>query len=781
MRKLVFLIFAFVSPAALAQTAQDSSARDEPIEITASGGTTYEGGIATARDNVRITIGDTDIYADAAQYNAETKEVRLQGNVRIYRGAELYVGESGTYNTETKAIEANQLRTLDLPFYLGGERISSISENATLVQKGSFTTHDAYNPDFQLRATTVRVYDNDRIILKNVTLYIGRVPVFYFPYLYQSLNDAFSFVISPAYMSSWGPSILSRVSFPITGNIKATVRLDYRVRRGLAAGFDADMKYGKNNSSYAKLKTYFIKDENPNLNRTSLPRGAIPDERYRISLANRTNFGHDIHGIVGVAKLSDPFVLQDFFQADFRINPTPDNLVSLTKYNPLYSLTAYTRFQLNDFYEVTERLPEIALDIKRQPLFGSPVFYEGEASFSNLRRNFPEGALVPDYDNQGDANFANLRRNFPEGALVQDYDTVRLDTFHQLTYPNTYFGWLSVVPRVGFRATYYTDSRDINGLILPRNPNPLLPDFLLAPLGTVSDPLRNGGDAYRLFLNTGVEASFKLSHTWEQVQNRRIGLDGLRHIVQPFINYSYVVGQGANPAEILQFDRYIPSARLRPVDFPQFTSIDSIDDWSIARVGVRNRLQTRRDDATINWAELETYFDINFHNPYDRTNFSNVFNNLSINPVPWVSFGIGSQLPLIEEGFTEINTAIRVQPIPSLAVSFEHRFMNENPFFTNSSLYTAGLYYRINDHWAAGASARYEASTGFLEEQRYTIYRDLTSWVASLGGIIRNNGGVKEYGVLLTFTVKALPKFNFNLSIDPGAPEGEENASGIFP
>ncbi|MBA3763824.1 MAG: hypothetical protein H0X04_10875, partial [Chthoniobacterales bacterium] len=56
---------------------------------------------------------------------------------------------------------------------------------------------------------------------------------------------------------------------------------------------------------------------------------------------------------------------------------------------------------------------------------------------------------------------------------------------------------------------------------------------------------------------------------------------------------------------------------------------------------------------------------------------------------------------------------------------------------------------------------------------------DLTSWVASLGAVIRNNGSVKEYGLLLTFTLKALPKFGFDLNVDPGA-QGEEN-HGFLP
>ena len=755
MRKLlVLLISALVSHSALAQTAENPALKDQPIEITSSGGTHYENGVATARDNVAIRSGDTDIYADYARYDNTTKVVYVEGNVRIYRGAELYVGDSGSYNTETREIEANKLRTVDYPFYLGGDKIRTIGENASLVQKGSFTTHDAENPDFQLRATTVRVYENDRVIAKNVTMYVGRVPIFYWPYIYQSLNDSFSFVVSPAYMSSWGPSLLSRYTVPITENIKGNVRLDYRARRGVAGGFESEMKYGKDRSSFAKLRTYFVRDENPLINRTSLPRGSVPTDRYRLGLEDRTNFGKGFGGFATLTKLSDDFVLQDFFPAEFRVNPRPENIVAVNRYHPRYVISAYTRFQLNNFYEVTERLPEIALDITRQPLFGTGIFYEGEASF------------------------ANLRRNFPRNGYFQDYQTVRLDTFHQLLYPQTYFGWLSIVPRVGVRGTYYSRSRDISGIEILEGPNPLLPSFLIPPPNR-DTPLVYGDNRFRVLVNAGAEASFKLSRVWENVQSRRLGLDGLRHIAQPFANFSYVGGDNTDPAEILQFDRYQPSTRLRPIDFPQFTSIDSIDEWTIARVGMRNRLQTRRDDETINWMELETYFDWNINNPYDRGNFSNVYNNLRFNPLPWVGFGVGSQIPLLGHGFTEINTGIRVQPIPALQLNFGHRFLNENPFFPNSSLYELSGYYRINDHWAVGAYDRYEASTGFLEEQRYTIYRDLTSWVASLGAVIRNNGGVKEYGVLLTFTVKALPKFQFNLNFDPGAPDGEEGTSGF--
>src|SRR5205823_7565143 len=114
-----------------------------------------------------------------------------------------------------------------------------------VVQNGNFTTDDSSDPDFHFRARKIRVYQNDRVVFQNVTFYVGKVPVFWWPYLYQSLNDAFSFSISPAYYSTWGMSLLSAVTFPITEKIKGTVRLDYRVRCGEAIGLESEMNYVK--------------------------------------------------------------------------------------------------------------------------------------------------------------------------------------------------------------------------------------------------------------------------------------------------------------------------------------------------------------------------------------------------------------------------------------------------------------------------------------------------------------------------------------------------------
>ena len=227
MRKLFLPILALLSVPALAPAAEVGTEK-QPIEINATGDTNYVEGIATAHGSVSIHAGDADIYCDSARYNPKTHEIFAEGHVRIYRTVGLFVGEHAIYNTETKLIQAVDMRTDKNPYLVSGTNVTSISEGAYLVKKGSFTTHDSSNPDFRLQAKTVRVYENDRVIFQNVTFYVRSVPVFWWPYLYQSLDDAFSYMVSPAYLSSWGPSLLTRVSMPITDDIKTQIRLDFR-------------------------------------------------------------------------------------------------------------------------------------------------------------------------------------------------------------------------------------------------------------------------------------------------------------------------------------------------------------------------------------------------------------------------------------------------------------------------------------------------------------------------------------------------------------------------
>ena len=759
--KRLLALFAILLLSVGGLRAQFGNFGDVPVDITADemGG---ERGFGTVEGNVVIRYGTTTIYCDFAQYNADTRDILVQGNVRIYREGRLFTGDRALYNLETKVLSAADFRGDFTPFRFGGDSLGTIGSNAYFVKEGLFTTSDSSKPDYSLKAHSVRVYPNDRIIFRDVLLYVGRTPIFWFPYLYQSLNREQGFTITPGYKSVWGAYLLGTYTFPLTENISGKLHLDLMAERGAGVGFEANWGSQKGDKNWGRFRSYFIEDQNPGVNKTSLAREPIDPSRYRLSFQNRTYLTEDIYASIDINKLSDARFLQDFNESEFRRNPNPDNIIALTKWDEDYTGTLLARKNLNEEnFDMTERLPEGALDLKRQPFFKTPLFYESETS----------------------AGF--YRRNFAGDGAVNDYDTFRADTFHQLSFPETYFGWLAVVPRIGVRGTYYADSGTFEDRIITRRIDPTVPGEPVLIDSTTVRELRQRGSVFRPVANAGVEASFKVSRAWEQAQSRMWGLDGLRHVAQPFINLSYVYS-GEDPVDILQFDRLNRSTQLPPVDFPQFNSIDSIDNWSILRLGIRNRLQTRRDSRTINWLELNTYFDINFERPEflggvmpDPGTFSNVYNRLRWSPLSWVNLTVDSQLPLIDKGFTEVNSRLNFLVNQNVQLDLGHRYLDGNPLIQNSSLVQFGGYFRLDDNWAFSFRESYEFQDSILESQRYELHRDLSSWVASLGFIIRDNSGVNDYGVILTFTLKDLPNVRAPFAFDPESAIGA--ASGKNP
>jgi hypothetical protein len=338
-------------------------------------------------------------------------------------------------------------------------------------------------------------------------------------------------------------------------------------------------------------------------------------------------------------------------------------------------------------------------------------------------------------------------------------------------------GWLNVTPKVGIRGTYYSQS---GSFVAPSTGNtaidPITGEVTTLdqsdnsnPLNNPSSTLENKGGVFRPIANYGLTVSTKFSRAFEQLQSRWLGLDGLRHVVEPYVNYSGVYNMGESPDNIYQFDRVVQSTQLLPIDFPQFTAIDSLDTWNITRLGVGQRLQTRRNNATYQWFSLNSFVDVNFDNPYSDAPISNFFNVVQFNPVPWSTLSVASQLPMVTEGFTEVNTNLSFMPARDFRFSVGHRYIDGNPNFTDNSQVDFYAYWRINDNWSVSLYEQYEFVSQVMQYQRYFINRDLTSWVASIGAEVRDNeGGDQEFGLLFMMTLKDAPQISLPFNFSPG-------------
>jgi hypothetical protein len=294
------------------------------------------------------------------------------------------------------------------------------------------------------------------------------------------------------------------------------------------------------------------------------------------------------------------------------------------------------------------------------------------------------------------------------------------------------------------------------------------------------------GSFTRGIFHLGLDVSFKLSRTWSDVQVEPLGINGIRHVFQPFLNYSYL--DAKQDAGLPAIDRLSPTTRPRSIDVPLFTAVDSLRSWNVARVGFRNLLQTKRDYLTTNGfgsfletpgggdaqtytlAGMNTYVDVFGKDPEFGRDVSNFYNELFWRPVPWITLRSDLQLPITSGvgSFTEVNNSVIWMPSKNTSLEFGHQYIADHPFFQDSSLVYTRFFARLTENYGFNMNHIYEADDGTMQFQSYSLSRDLSSWVASLGIMARDNqNGASDYGILLTFTLKDFPQFNFDLDIDP--------------
>lgn len=824
MRKSSWLVPVFALLLPVCGWAQFSNFGDVPVDIQARD-TRFENGVAIAEDDVQIHYNDVSIYSDYAEYNPDTRDVLLIGDIRIYTVDNVFTGQRALYNLETKQIRALEFKGQYTPLKFRAMSIQAPSLHQFNIRNAELSTDDSSEPSFHVRAKSVRIYPDSRVVFSNSTVYIGQVPVLWFPYLFAFTNNT-GFELQPGYDSNWGYYMLTGYNFPVGpgGNIIATARSDYRTEFGAAFGLDARWEFGDQQQNFGKFKSYYAYDNDPSYRvAPGEPRETDEHNRYRITFQDRLFLTDDIYFTGNITKLSDIDFLEDFFPNEFTLDPQPDNMFSLTKWDEFYTLTLLTRFQMNTFYQTTERLPELALDIKQHRLFDSPIYYDGQNSVGYYRRAFPDNSIFP------------------------DYEATRFDTFHQFSLPKTYFGWLSLIPKVGIRGTYYsrtgrtiaalTENQQAqiasltqtaqNNRVAAQQAGAMIAG-LESQLASTADPvdrarlqkriqtlsssqraqlaaaesqeamastietgplngatLETGGGTFRPIVNFGFEGSFKVSKKYETIQSRALGLDGVLHTMQPYFNYSYVYNAGKSRDEILQFDRVVPATEPLPLDFPEFVAIDSIDNWNILRLGVRNRLTTRRGDDNFEWFVIDSFVDVNFDNPYTdngQGSLSNFVNRIDFRPVTWATLRMEAQLPTSDEGFTDVNTSILFMPWRDLLFTISDRYIQDNPFFSDSNQITAYVYYQLTSNWGVSAQATIEAENDQVLFQRYMVHRDLSSWIVSFGGEIRDNKGGRrggsgggnqsdnetDYGVVLSLTLKDAPQVTLPLAFDQG-------------
>ena len=688
----------------------------EIFSLSDEGGLVFDGRVAIATNAIRVKWGNAVLEADRVALDQQSGDAIADGRVRIQHLDQLWASEHIRYNFFTRQMEAEHFRTGKSPVFAAGAGLHADTTNRVYAATNAFiTTDDVYEPTFRIRAKYLKIIPNDRIEAHHATLYVRNVPVFYFPFYSRRLQaQANNWNFVPGYRSRFGPFLLSTYTWLLNEQLDGAVHLDYRVRRGVGAG--PDLNYHLGRWGDGSLKYYYLHDEDPNAELEDQP---INDDRQRVYFSYQSSPITNLEVKALVRYQSDIGIVREFFEREYRQNQQPSTYLEVRKFWENFSLDVYTQPRVNDFFETVERLPDVRLTGFRQRLGDSPLFYESESSAGYYRRLF------------ADTN----------GPAPLDFEAARADTFHQLVLPHTFFGWLNVMPRVGGRFTYY---------------------------GRARGPGATTEELYRGVFNTGAEINFKASRLWPASRSEALQVDGLRHIIQPSVNYVYVPNpthRGTN--ELPQFDYELTSLRLLPIEFPDYNAIDSIDGQNGLRLGLRNKLQTKRQGQIDNLLDWDVYTDWRLDARQAQTTFTDLYSDLAFKPRSAITLESVTRFNLDNGNFRMSFHTLTLQPNYIWSWSVGHFYLRDD--FSDSptalgegnNLITSSIFYRLNENWGLRLGHHFEARDGRMEEQHYTIYRDLRSWTAALTVRLRDNRDDRpdDVSVAFTFSLKSFPRY----------------------
>ncbi|HWD92760.1 MAG TPA: hypothetical protein VG938_10455 [Verrucomicrobiae bacterium] len=672
-------------------------------------------------NGVFIDYNGTVLTADGVFLNRNSGEAIADGHVHIQQGDQLFVSDHARYNFRTHQMIADQFHSGKSPVFMEGEglhgnvvsnRLQYGTYDAT---NGIITTDDVAKPAFGIRAHRMRIIPNEKVEAWDAVLYAEGIPVFYFPYYERNLGEhANNFDFVPGYRSSFGPFILGTYTWWLNDELNGKLHLDYRERRGVGVGPDFDYHLGRWGSG--TFRYYYTHDDDASTNLINSPVYVNRQRLYFSYLAEPyTNL--EVRALAQYQ--SDAGVVRDFFEGDYRENPQPNTFIEADKLGRNFSIDVLTQPRVNDFLDTVERLPDVRVTGFQQKVGELPLYYNSESTVGYYRRLFAETN-----------GFMTTSNNYEAG---------RADTYHQLTLPETFFGWLNITPRVGGRYTYYTQA---------------------------TGPGATTDDISRRVFNTGAEVSFKASQLWPEVKNRLLDLDGLRHIIEPSVNYVYVPSPNAKPTQLPQFDYELPSLRLLPIEYPEYNSIDSIDSENVLRFGLRNRLQTKREGQVQDLLDWQLYTDWRLKPRADQETWADMYSDLSLAPRSWLRLESQTRLDLNTGNWNMLLHTLTLQPNDVWSWTLGHFYLRDD--FRNvptalgqgDDVFTSALFFRLNENWSARAMHHFDVRSGRLQEQYYSIYRDMRSWTAALTAGLRDDGvGPKDFSLAFTFSFKAKPKY----------------------
>jgi LPS-assembly protein len=685
------------------------------------------------RGNVEIRQFGDVLRADYVEVHRETRVARAQGNVYFERGGEVWEGDELTYNLRTREGDFGEFEVFTEPFYISAEEATRSSDNVVMMRKARVTTcAPEERQEFAIRFRRASLTDGTVLRAHHASVWLYGVPLFYVPYWKKDFVNRTHIDVMPGYSSRMGPYVLTGYrTYPAPG-WRTSTHLDYRADRGVGVGQTVRWRLPE---AQGRVHAYYADDDEPirGAGEQALRDGLVDNERYWLGFRHNQPFGLRNTLWAELNYVSDPFVLEDFFDDEFRARVQPENRVALTHRGDAFTAGLLLQPRLNDFYENVNRLPEASLDVNRQRIGETPLYYESQTAFSALERVYAEG------------------------STAEDYEAVRFDTLHRVIYPTRQFGFLSVVPSAAYRATWYSATPDVRTTLMAE---PVLDDEGNPVLDAAGDPVLalvesntvfEGSADIRSLFEFKLDTSYKAFKVLSDAPNY-LGT-GLRHVAEPYAEYTLVPEPNLVPGELYQFD-----------------DVDQLDRRNDVRIGVRNKLQTKRRAGAVDsplgeYAQVHDFIDIDTYTTYrldprEPEEDFGFFNwDARLRLADWNAIDFEGAYDWYESEPVNLSTRLRLIGSDDSSAEVEYRYDRDR---RESVIGRVNLF--PDAVWSLGAYWRFNIEDGDLEEHSYMVQRRLDCTRLGIGVRSRlDDDDEEDWRVWAQVTLLAFPDSGLQL------------------
>lgn len=636
-----------------------------------------------ARGDARLDFEDTRVQADRITYYQELGLADALGNVSISSEGNRLLADRMSYDTNEGIFSVDLLKTGQWPYHItavnaGGTTDDITAEGATIYygNPGPFALSVSSDSVQYVQSQDEAAY----VSMDGATFRVGSVPVFYLPAYKHTISGApYYFDLDAGSDSSLGVYLQTTTLFPVAPWLRAGANLDVYSQRGVLAGPTVQYAYNSETQSISgAISTGYIDDTGDRSDRDFDRLGRpIGTSRGFAEWRQKYGIGERFGTTASLSYWSDSEVTRDFRDDLYDDDQRPDSFVEAVYAGDNWMLSAFGRFEPNDFQVIQERLPEVRLDLLPVPIFSTGAYHKASLSYVQLREEFG--------------------RNEP--LLTTDGESDRFDFTYRIQRPFAITDWLTLTPLAGARVTQYDNQAQDPFFTAPA----VLPDSFTREI-------------YEL----GFDLVGRAYATYPTV-NQTSGVDGLRHILRPVLRYRYF----SDPDDLNQIatiDRQVLDLERPVLDLSDLRNVDQIPEAHLVRLGVENLFQTRAEDyGSRTLAALNLYQDILFEKSTrfdgrEQDTFNATWVELVLNPAPWLKFDLASRFETETLTLEELRTRTALYSGEIWEIGLSTDLLNKR-----IDQYRIDFIYRMNERYAWLTDVRFDADSGDFTRVRFGL------------------------------------------------------------